>query len=215
MKILKIVLATTALVLSSSVNAAVISGSHTLSNGNSVNLSGLEWLDLYSTQGMSRGYVESQLNEGGEFDGWRIATRNEMAVLLQSLWGGTAPSWHTTNFSGADWLNDNFGALNIGEIYSLSYVNYGEATSCSADTTYSCFAHWLTNDTQGYFSSDWGLQLNGTALYDQNTRSSLTGHQDLATALVREVAPVPIPAAVWLFGSGVIGLVGFARPKKT
>ncbi|MDH5571483.1 MAG: VPLPA-CTERM sorting domain-containing protein [Gammaproteobacteria bacterium] len=26
--------------------------------------------------------------------------------------------------------------------------------------------------------------------------------------------PVPVPAAVWLFGSGLIGLVGFARRKK-
>ncbi|MDH5484284.1 MAG: VPLPA-CTERM sorting domain-containing protein [Gammaproteobacteria bacterium] len=27
-------------------------------------------------------------------------------------------------------------------------------------------------------------------------------------------APVPVPAAVWLFGSGLIGLVGFARQKS-
>jgi hypothetical protein len=26
-------------------------------------------------------------------------------------------------------------------------------------------------------------------------------------------APVPVPAAVWLFGSGLIGLIGFARKK--
>jgi len=26
--------------------------------------------------------------------------------------------------------------------------------------------------------------------------------------------PVPVPAAVWLFGSGLIGLVGVARRKK-
>ena len=32
--------------------------------------------------------------------------------------------------------------------------------------------------------------------------------------LVVEVAPVPIPAAAWLFGSGLIGLFGFARHKK-
>ena len=29
-----------------------------------------------------------------------------------------------------------------------------------------------------------------------------------------EVNPVPVPAAVWLFGSGLIGLVGIARRKK-
>lgn len=30
-----------------------------------------------------------------------------------------------------------------------------------------------------------------------------------------EVSPVPIPAAVWLFSSGLIGLIGVARRKKT
>jgi len=27
--------------------------------------------------------------------------------------------------------------------------------------------------------------------------------------------PVPVPAAVWLFGSGLIGLVGVARRKRS
>ncbi len=27
-------------------------------------------------------------------------------------------------------------------------------------------------------------------------------------------APVPLPAAVWLFGSGLLGLIGIARRKK-
>lgn len=29
-----------------------------------------------------------------------------------------------------------------------------------------------------------------------------------------QVEPVPVPAAVWLFGSGLIGLIGIARRKK-
>jgi hypothetical protein len=34
------------------------------------------------------------------------------------------------------------------------------------------------------------------------------------TVVFAEVATVPVPAAVWLFGSGLIGLVGLARRKK-
>ena len=28
------------------------------------------------------------------------------------------------------------------------------------------------------------------------------------------LSPVPVPAAIWLFGSGLIGLIGLARRKK-
>jgi hypothetical protein len=28
-----------------------------------------------------------------------------------------------------------------------------------------------------------------------------------------QVTPVPLPAAVWLFGSGLLGLISFARRK--
>ena len=31
---------------------------------------------------------------------------------------------------------------------------------------------------------------------------------------ILSVSAVPVPAAVWLFGSGLIGLIGFAKRKK-
>lgn len=34
-----------------------------------------------------------------------------------------------------------------------------------------------------------------------------------ATVLAASTSPVPVPAAIWLFGSGLLGLVGFARRK--
>jgi fumarate reductase subunit C len=33
--------------------------------------------------------------------------------------------------------------------------------------------------------------------------------------MVREATVVPVPAAVWLFASGLLGLVGIARRRKT
>jgi len=36
----------------------------------------------------------------------------------------------------------------------------------------------------------------------------------VSSATLATVSTVPVPAAVWLFGSGLIGLVGFARRKK-
>ena len=37
---------------------------------------------------------------------------------------------------------------------------------------------------------------------------------DNLSAVTTPVSTVPVPAAVWLFGSGLIGLIGFARRKK-
>src|SRR3989344_4910071 len=36
----------------------------------------------------------------------------------------------------------------------------------------------------------------------------------LQTSLIAPASVVPVPAAVWLFGSGLLGLIGFARRKK-
>lgn len=43
------------------------------------------------------------------------------------------------------------------------------------------------------------------------TGGSITGAN---LVMVTNVAAVPVPAAVWLFGSGLLGLIGFARKKK-
>ncbi|SPP62952.1 VPLPA-CTERM sorting domain-containing protein [Nitrospira lenta] len=46
-----------------------------------------------------------------------------------------------------------------------------------------------------------------------NAKSYSTNHpQFIVTA---DLAPVPVPAALWLFGSGIVGLVGFARRKAS
>ncbi|MCG7915096.1 MAG: hypothetical protein JAY71_14625 [Candidatus Thiodiazotropha weberae] len=37
---------------------------------------------------------------------------------------------------------------------------------------------------------------------------------DASCTFSREVAPIPIPAAMWLFGSALLGLVGFSRHRE-
>lgn len=53
-----------------------------------------------------------------------------------------------------------------------------------------------------------GIILSGTGYNDNNFDSSFT-----ATSSSADVAPVPVPAAMWLFGSGLLGLASIARRK--
>lgn len=59
----------------------------------------------------------------------------------------------------------------------------------------------------------------GTALtsIDGNINETLWGSSDLqsAASLTLQVNAIPIPAAIWLFGSGLLGLIGIARRKRS
>jgi hypothetical protein len=62
----------------------------------------------------------------------------------------------------------------------------------------------LIDDSRISFSGDdiW-INMSGLSLYDSNDSVTLS----FTTSVV------PLPAAVWLFGSGLLGLVGVARRK--
>ncbi len=72
---------------------------------------------------------------------------------------------------------------------------------------------WLITDD----TVDFTIDLAGTGLLDGSElalRWEFTCANDVIEGAVG-VPAVPVPAAVWLFGSGLIGLVGIARRKKS
>jgi hypothetical protein len=62
-----------------------------------------------------------------------------------------------------------------------------------------------------------GWVLNGaTGINDSGQITGYGDYNGLQRAfLLTPVSVVPIPAAVWLFGSGLLGLTGLARKRKT
>ena len=58
---------------------------------------------------------------------------------------------------------------------------------------------------------NWGA-VNSSAITSVTFR--VTGVQNMDSIIDNITAVVPVPAAVWLFGSGLLGLVGIARRKK-
>jgi hypothetical protein len=68
------------------------------------------------------------------------------------------------------------------------------------------------------------LTLTGLGIFDPTNAATLelvSGYNDSAADWVRleagatAVSPVPVPAALWLFGTALIGLVGFGKCRKT
>lgn len=103
--------------MTSTAHASFISGTQTLTNGNTVALQGLEWMPLTYTAGLSRNYVESatgwtdRFNNSWQASDWRYATRAETAALINSLWGGVFDEWSKDNGVGALWFINTFGGL--------------------------------------------------------------------------------------------------------
>lgn len=58
----------------------------------------------------------------------------------------------------------------------------------------------------GAYNVSWSSMVSGGPFVGQTLDWNLTG--------VASVSAVPIPSAVWLFGSGLIGLIGLARRRK-
>ena len=193
----KLASAATALVLSTSVNAALIdNGIYTTDSR-----TGLNWLDLTESTNRSVNYVLSQLGNGGQFEGWAYATEGQVNGLFDSA-GGTGPyiDWSVANDGIVSPLLDLWGATDSTmEEYRTVFITELDATTSS-------FQQGVARDT--YIENGYGLLKTVVGSIDTDTEFLGAGH-----ALVR-VNAVPVPAAVWLFGSGLIGLIGFTRRKK-
>ena len=200
MNIKSIMLAVTALVLSTSVNAALIdNGDYTTDSS-----TGLDWLDLTDTTNLSYDYVSSQLGIGGQFEGWSYATNADVIELLDNA-GGSGIYY-------GGWSADNNGVvIPLLDLWGHT-LTYGESTAITSDSN--ALVSWrrnlvTLNDRPSYSESLTMDNINiGSGSVENNWAYSHIG-----SALIRPSA-VPIPAASWLFGSGLIGLIGIARRRK-
>ena len=78
---IKLILAASILLVSGQANAALIDNGILTTD----TTSGLDWLDLTETKGLSYDYVYSQLSIDGIYEGWRYATVAETSYLFQQF----------------------------------------------------------------------------------------------------------------------------------
>jgi len=209
MKFWNAVTVATALVLSTSVNAAIISTDWNAVGDNLIThdtVSALNWLDLTETNNLSYSAVVAQLGAGELYEGFRVATTLEVVALWSNfgvdLSAGVPSYVRSAPDPGIQQASQVLGNI-VNEYQSAVYSHglFGNTLKVPGrDFTYIMGAFINQVEEFNFYNSD------ADKIAYLSTTNVYTG-----TYLV---SSVPVPAAVWLFASGLIGLVGFARRKS-
>ena len=223
-------------VISASANAVVI---------RPLNGINYKWMELTATVGMSRVEVEAQLSDSNSaLYGYEYASRELFDDLLHSYasWDGIS-GWHAESgpASGMAQYISDFGSLveftytpdTLTDVhgstyeYDFQYVTqgyYGVDGEC-VSTGFSCLSNTRVLYFEGAASATYQVVSYGwdsaaptpvTDYFIPTPKKKVddTDYSDYGSHLVKAPA-VPIPASIWLFGSGLIGLIGIARRKKS
>ena len=231
---IKKTLALVGLTLSFSTSAAILSldssyGSGTITRDTT---SGLDWLDVTVTRGLSYDQVLDEMAPGGAYTGWRYATVTDLNQLITNF-GYTAinhdclePAQYC-DYMGGDNLIVETMIKTLGDTLDAFLDSTGAAYDTDengAGHTWGLLAAEEPDSVviRAGFIHDRELvrRESGLLWTDNNDRvttdfgGALRGRSDveLGSFLVSPSA-VPVPATIWLFSSALIGLVGVSRKK--
>lgn len=189
-------------------NAALVNADWKVTDDDLITIdtvSKLHWLDITETGGMSRDAVLIEMGSGGMFDGFRYATSDEV-IDLWSQYGITLTPATRITASNLD-PNIITASQQLGNLYGLetSGSDYGTLGFIAIDN----LSPGTTSGWSGAFRE------NGSSFYEGPTINAFSSGQSrdwLGSYIVTSV--VPVPAAFWLFGSGLLTLIGFARSRQ-
>ena len=154
-----------------------------------LNIAGIEGWRLPNTIDVGNdGSTYSNYFQGVDF-GFNITTHSELSNMYFNVLGNIA--YHDTSGN----IQEGYGPINTGPFSNIRFWEYWSATEYAPYTSYA----WQFDMYDGF--QRYGGKQNGSfawAVHDGD---------------VAELSSVPIPAAVWLFGSGLLGFIGVARRK--
>lgn len=166
---------------------------------------------LYLSDGTDVGGIDRIFTDAsGDFAMTNLGNSSEAEELawVNEVLGLTGDAIFTT-FVKDDDLNGDWKGVEDGVFaYSLSVSTSPEYFLIKAGNIKETnFDHFLFENKTGY---DWAVvELNDMGITDIKNVSKLSHLDQFGTA-----APVPEPATILLFGTGLIGIAGFSRKKK-
>lgn len=107
-------------------------------------------------------------------------------------------------------INDDSTILFSSTLYGWQFVTTSIVDAFGAGGT--GFADDALLTALGELASANPFAFGGFSI--ESTNGVITGTNFLATSTGDRTPEVPVPAAVWLFGSGLLGLIGVARRKS-
>lgn len=159
---------------------------------------GLEWLDVPVTQGLSFDSVRTKIAHETIYESFRYATAAEVRVLQDYIFPFLYVDNPTNDMqNNFDNVLDKLGATTIHNDGSRELDGF---TGTPASATTQVNAYFIQGSTGGFINLSSSEVISWASPYT-------TG-----SYLVRE-AVVPIPAAAYLFASGLLGIIGFGRRK--
>jgi len=138
---------------------------------------------------------------------------NSGAATADSNVTWTSPSNGIANISGAVWMAENRGrAVNWSLAINGTAVTGG---SLSYDDVYDRASPFSLATGTGGSSVLTGVSVNtGDEIKLSLVTPAGAAGEWTGVNLGVELAAVPVPAAVWLFGSGLLGLIGIAKKRE-
>ncbi|MFW5425828.1 MAG: VPLPA-CTERM sorting domain-containing protein [Methylophagaceae bacterium] len=165
-----------------------------------------DWLDVTATIDRSYDDISSKFGVGQEFDGWSYANSSDLEALVISAAGAPdSVNTNTLNYTGEK-LDELIALLGVtradGRAESVLGILIDET---SAFNTMGILRDILTPGVDDI------AFLRSGAFFD-SFANSITGNYLIRDSV--SVSAVPIPAAIYLMGSGLIGLLGVRRKKS-
>jgi len=106
-------------------------------------------------------------------------------------------------FTTAEVIDSSIGGVVAGEVNSW-HPELGDTFSGTGDATNLFSFTWVTN----------GGPIQATATFDSAAATYSINGFVLGSGVSYTTSAVPVPAAAWLFGSAMLGLVGVGRKRR-
>lgn len=166
-----------------------------------------EWLHLSESTNYSYNQIITELGTGGAFDGYTLASRADVGHVTDQLFGWNWSTLENGIFAEYQGYADQAASV-WGYTHQTQFQN--QINGLTSDLSP---PHILGMAAVDYLSSI-DPNFDSDLVYSMNVNDPDTSAFFLGSFLYKNTSPVPVPAAVWLFASGLVGLVGFARRPK-